>query len=224
MRTVQFSLLLASTAAFAPAPVVVTRGPQHVMSSAVAEVETAAPPMAPLTLWGNPIPDIRQLQEQMRKQDLPEFAPEVSAQNLGLEGNVEAQLQYFQDHGMELKEQMERHGAVVFRNFELMKTQEGFQQFYQAVGMKPCLDPLHSVSARPTVDGSKNSPVYEAVNKESRKNFFIGTCCYMTNKQTRRCCVTLHRKRWMASSSACSDLAFANWLFVTYDCGGRNAQ
>lgn len=55
-----------------------------------------------------------------------------------------------------------------------MKTQEGFQQFYNAIGMKVCLDPLHSVSARPTVDGKKGSPVYEAVNKESRKNFFIG--------------------------------------------------
>jgi hypothetical protein len=38
--------------------------------------------------------------------------------------------------------------------------------------MMPCLDPLHSVSARPSIDGSKT--VYEAVNKESRKNFFIG--------------------------------------------------
>jgi hypothetical protein len=55
-----------------------------------------------------------------------------------------------------------------------MKTQDGFQEFYKALGMKVCLDPLHSVSARPTVDGQKNSPVYEAVNKESRKNFFIG--------------------------------------------------
>merc|ERR1719515_575049 len=47
-------------------------------------------------------------------------------------------------------------------------------KFNSIVGMKPCLDPLHSASARPTVDGKKNSPVYEAVNKESRKNFFIG--------------------------------------------------
>jgi len=55
-----------------------------------------------------------------------------------------------------------------------MKEQDGFQAFYGAVGMKVCLDPLHSVSARPTADGKKGSPVYEAVNKESRKNFFIG--------------------------------------------------
>jgi len=67
-----------------------------------------------------------------------------------------------------------RSGAVVFRGFETMKTQDGFVSFYTAIGMNPCLDPLHSVSARPTIDGSKNSAVYEAVNKESRKNFFIG--------------------------------------------------
>ncbi len=66
------------------------------------------------------------------------------------------------------------NGAVIFRDFDLMKEQEGFVKFYETLGMKTCLDPLHSVSARPTVDGKKGSPVYEAVNKESRKNFFIG--------------------------------------------------
>merc|ERR1719162_1122990 len=65
-------------------------------------------------------------------------------------------------------------GPVVFRDFELTKKQDGFVKFYEAVGMNVCLDPLHSVSARPTADGTKGSPVYEAVNKESRKNFFIG--------------------------------------------------
>ena len=69
---------------------------------------------------------------------------------------------------------MQDCGAVHFNGFDLMKEQEGFQAMYNALGMKVCLDPLHSVSARPTVDGQKNSPVYEAVNKESRKNFFIG--------------------------------------------------
>merc|ERR1712176_1228216 len=68
----------------------------------------------------------------------------------------------------------EENAAIIFRDWDLMKTQEGFQNMYDALGMKTCLDPLHSVSARPTVDGKKNSPVYEAVNKESRKNFFIG--------------------------------------------------
>mmetsp|Transcript_21818 Transcript_21818/g.49624 ORF Transcript_21818/g.49624 Transcript_21818/m.49624 type:complete len:317 (+) Transcript_21818:989-1939(+) len=69
---------------------------------------------------------------------------------------------------------MVESAAVVITGFDLMKEQDGFQEFYETIGMKTCLDPLHSVSARPTVDGKKNSPVYEAVNKESRKNFFIG--------------------------------------------------
>merc|ERR1719310_1342850 len=55
-----------------------------------------------------------------------------------------------------------------------MKQQPGFQAFYEAIGMHTCMDPLFSVAARPTADGNTKSAVYEAVNKESRKNFFIG--------------------------------------------------
>ena len=63
---------------------------------------------------------------------------------------------------------------VFFRDFELLKSQDSFQELYKAVGMRTCLDPLHSVSARPTLDGNKNSLVYEAAHKERPKNFFIG--------------------------------------------------
>jgi hypothetical protein len=134
-----------------------------------------APPLSPKTIWGEKISDIRKLQVEMRKQELPEFAITISAKELGMDSSdTKAQLEYVQANAMQLKQKMQDHGAVVFRDFDLMKTQEGFQEFYKALGMKVCLDPLHSVSARPTVDGQKNSPVYEAVNKESRKNFFIG--------------------------------------------------
>ena len=74
---------------------------------------------------------------------------------------------------MQIKSDMVKYGAVVMKNFEAMKTQPGFVDFYTRLKMDPCLDPLHSVSARPTIEG-KGSAVYEAVNKESRKNFFIG--------------------------------------------------
>lgn len=67
---------------------------------------------------------------------------------------------------------LQLHGAVVFRGFATPKTQPGFVSFYSTIGMIPCLDPLHSVSARPTIGDT--GAVYEAVNKESRKNFFIG--------------------------------------------------
>lgn len=144
----------------------------------VASVEesTAPPPFAPLTIWGDEISNVRDVQSQYRKESSSKskFGDEISAKVLGIDGDIPAQVAYLEEHAMELKQMMQDNAAVVLRDFDLMKSQDGFQQFYGILGMKVCLDPLHSVSARPTVDGKKNSPVYEAVNKESRKNFFIG--------------------------------------------------
>lgn len=165
-----FLITVSAAGAFAPPSVYQPR----TQSALAAAVET---PPSPLTAWGERISDIRKLQAEFKKQPLPEFAPEISAASLGLANNKEAQLAYFRENAMEIKQKMQDHGAVVLRGFDLMKEQEGFQQFYAAIGMKVCQDPLQSVSARPTADGKKDSPVYEAVNKESRKNFFIGECC-----------------------------------------------
>jgi len=148
-------------------------GPQVKIGSSLQATTIEPPPLSPLTLWGEKYVNIRKLQEEVRSRPVPEFAPEISAKDLGLSTTAE-QLEYFKSNAMELKKRMQSNGAVIFRDFELMKSSEGFQEMYAALGMKVCLDPLHSVSARPTVDGEKNSPVYEAVNKESRKNFFIG--------------------------------------------------
>lgn len=176
IRVVSAAILMA---ALSGASAFVTPAPKsNVLTRRAAPLQAAAleaPPLSPKTIWGQPISNIRQMQEEMRRKEIPEFAPEVSAKALKLDDkSPEEQLVYFKKHAMELKMMMQKHGAVVFRDFELMKSQQGFQDFYAALGMKVCLDPLHSVSARPTVDGQKNSPVYEAVNKESRKNFFIG--------------------------------------------------
>mmetsp|Transcript_98398 Transcript_98398/g.275560 ORF Transcript_98398/g.275560 Transcript_98398/m.275560 type:complete len:426 (+) Transcript_98398:134-1411(+) len=162
-----FLITVSAVGAFAPP---MTQQPRTTALSA-ASVET---PPSPLTAWGERVSDIRKLQQEFKKQKLPEFAPELKASSLGLEGKQDAQLAYFKENAMEIKQMMQDHGAVVIRGFDLMKEQEGFQQFYSAIGMKVCQDPLQSVSARPTADGKKDSPVYEAVNKESRKNFFIG--------------------------------------------------
>jgi len=151
---------------------------QHQHQNGVAPLAVGAVaemPPAPLTAWGETISDIRSLQQEYRKKELPEFGPEISCADVGIESTDKAaQLKYFQEHGMEIKQKMQDHGAVILRGFDLMKEQDGFQEFYAAIGMKICQDPLQSVAARPTADGQKDSPVYEAVNKESRKNFFIG--------------------------------------------------
>jgi Taurine catabolism dioxygenase TauD, TfdA family len=163
------SILLIAASATAFAPSVTQQRPVSARSAAAVQT-----PPSPLTEWGQRVSDIRKLQEEFKNQKLPEFAPELTAQSLNLAGNKDAQLAYFKENAMEIKQMMQDHGAVVLRGFDLMKEQEGFQQFYTAIGMKVCQDPLQSVSARPTADGKKDSPVYEAVNKESRKNFFIG--------------------------------------------------
>eukprot|EP00985_Skeletonema_marinoi_P025524 scaffold18874_cov189-Skeletonema_marinoi.AAC.2 len=166
---------VSSTYAFAP---VTNTGARSVASSAPLFMSSvAAPeqsPLAPLTVWGDRIPDIIESQNELKSRKM-DFAPTIKSSDLGLASDdKEGQLAYVREHAMEIKQQMVDNGAVIFREFDLMKEQEGFVKFYEAIGMKTCLDPLHSVSARPTVDGDKNSPVYEAVNKESRKNFFIG--------------------------------------------------
>jgi len=143
-----------------------------------AEEPSTPPPLAPLTVWGDGIEDILETQAKFRQLKPAPFPASINCADLSIDStDTASQLAYVKNHAMGIKQKMVDSGAVVFRGFDLMKTQEGFQQFYNALGMKPCLDPLHSVSARPTVDGKKNSAVYEAVNKESRKNFFIGESC-----------------------------------------------
>jgi len=168
--TIAATAFLAATAnAFAPSS---TSNIRHTpTTTSLNAVET---PLAPLTIWGDKIEEIATTQQEYKKAKSPDFAPTVSAKELNLVGDKDAQLAYFKENAMELKTKMVENGAVVFRDFDIMKEQDGFVQFYSAIGMNTCLDPLHSVSARPTVDGKKDSPVYEAVNKESRKNFFIG--------------------------------------------------
>jgi hypothetical protein len=165
-----FLASLSTAGAFAPVTPS-TRAVQHSSLNAVA-IET---PPSPLTQWGEPISEIRSLQQEFRKKELPDFGREISAKELGIASDdKQAQLNYFKENAMDIKRKLQDHGALIFRDFDLMKEQDGFQAFYAAIGMKVCQDPLQAVSARPTADGKKDSPVYEAVNKESRKNFFIG--------------------------------------------------
>ncbi|MBU40197.1 MAG: hypothetical protein CL430_06520 [Acidimicrobiaceae bacterium] len=72
----------------------------------------------------------------------------------------------------ELLAELRRSGAIHFSDFNLMKNPEGFHKFYDALNLEPCLDPIHSVAARPV--SSKEHKIYEAVNKPSRSNYIVG--------------------------------------------------
>jgi len=84
----------------------------------------------------------------------------------------------------EILKQLEGSGAIWFRGYEMMKTKEGFQRFYEMLDLDACQDPLASVGARAVV--SKKGAMYEAVNKPSRAKFFVGMHNESTFKRTNR--------------------------------------
>ena len=159
-------------------------------------------PLAPLTQWGEPYDDIVTIQQLAKQQPLPEFSYEIDAavhlvptttttatttttttttstSSMTDTERQELEIEYLFQHRLDIIQKMQDHGCVIFRNFTLMTTPHGFTTFYNTLQMHVCCDPLHTVSARPTIatsstSTSKKSPIYEAVNKESRKNFFIG--------------------------------------------------
>ena len=140
-------------------------------SIAAPEAEAVEMAECPETVWGARF-DARAEQAALRARELKAFPLEIDAASLGLDGE-EAQRAYFARERETMAKALVDHGVIVLRGFSLAREPEGFQQLTSALGLEPCLDPLHSVSARPTI-GDGKSAVYEAVNKESRKNFFIG--------------------------------------------------
>ena len=62
-----------------------------------------------------------------------------------------------------LRSQLQAHGAIWFRNFESTKQPDGFREFYEALQLNPCLDPIHTSGLRAMEE--KKHAVYEAVNK-----------------------------------------------------------
>ena len=77
---------------------------------------------------------------------------------------------------------LEKHGTVWFREFDLMKTEDGFRTFWEALDLDPCLDPLHSSGLRKFL--SKRDAVYEEVNKQSLSKHYIGLHNESTNKKS----------------------------------------
>ena len=78
-------------------------------------------------------------------------------------------LAYFEVNRNEIMDRMKKHGAVLFRlgragvslvgelsvmvlpcrrGFDVTKTPEGFRAAWQAMGLNPCLDPIHNSGLR----------------------------------------------------------------------------
>lgn len=63
-----------------------------------------------------------------------------------------------------------------------MKSVAGFREMHEALGLEPCLDPLHSSGLRKFA--SERDALYEEVNKPSLRQHYIGLHCESTTKRT----------------------------------------
>jgi len=136
----------------------------------------------PETKWGKTDIDVLGAQKAVQEMDLPAYPLEVPRP--GSVEDLDAQEAYFRENKDQILADLQKHGALVVRDFELCKTPEGFERMWKALGMEACLDPLHSVAGRPVVSGK--SAVYEAVNKPSRSQFYVGMHNEMVGKRTVR--------------------------------------
>jgi Taurine catabolism dioxygenase TauD, TfdA family len=91
-------------------------------------------------------------------------------------------VQYFVQNKTRLRAELLQYGAIWFRGFDLMHDVTGFRQMHEALGLDPCLDPLHSSGLRKFA--SERDALYEEVNKPSLRGHYIGLHCESTTKRT----------------------------------------
>jgi len=89
---------------------------------------------------------------------------------------------YFAKERSAIAAKLLEHGCVWLRNFDLMKTEAGFREMYEALNMEPCLDPIHTSGLRSFA--SEKDAVYEEVNKPSLSRHYIGLHQESTHKKT----------------------------------------
>merc|ERR550532_990353 len=124
-------------------------------------------PDCPSTIWKADDIDIANLPE------VAETAPLIiDASEFGDVMTKDAELEYFKSRRKEIMEQLQKHGAIWLRNFEMTKDANGFRAMYEALQLNPCLDPIHTSGLRKMTD--KKDAVYEAVNKPSLAQHFVG--------------------------------------------------
>jgi len=131
-------------------------------------------PDCPATIWN--ADNVNIVEARQNQQPLPEQCPSERV-STGSEG-----VEYFREHSEDILAELEKTGCIWFRGFDLMKTEAGFRQFYEAVGLDPCLDPIHTSGLRSFA--SQEDAIYEEVNKESLSRHYIGLHQESTHKKT----------------------------------------
>ncbi len=78
--------------------------------------------------------------------------------------------EYFVKNKDKIRAELLKYGAVWFRGFDLMKGVAGHREMYEALGLEPCLDPLHSSGLRKFA--SERDALYEEVRTTLRTKVF----------------------------------------------------
>ena len=74
---------------------------------------------------------------------------------------------YFRENKDYLRSELLKYGAVWLRGFDLMKSVRGHREMYEALGLEPCLDPLHSSGLRKFT--SERDAIYEEVRNQKKE-------------------------------------------------------
>lgn len=82
--------------------------------------------------------------------------------------------EYFTKNKESIRQDLLKHGAVWLRGFDLMKGVPGHREMYEALGLDPCLDPLHSSGLRKF--SSERDALYEEVSNFVPEHSTTHTC------------------------------------------------
>jgi hypothetical protein len=137
-------------------------------------------PECPLTRWNSDVTSVEEAQAEARKavEERGAFPLEVHASE---EDNAKG-LEFFRENKDRIIADMKKHGAVWFRGFDLTKDFAGYRAAWEAIGLKPCLDPIHSSGLRKFA--SERDGLYEEVNKPALRQHYIGLHQESTAKRT----------------------------------------
>lgn len=150
--------------------------PEEFMKSDMTKPDLSGMWECPLTRWDSDGIDIAEAQRLAKS--VPNCPLEVRAS----ESDNAQGVSYFSNNAEKIKQDLLKYGAIWFRGFDLMKSVSGHREMYEALGLEPCLDPLHSSGLRKFA--SERDALYEEVNKPSLRGHYIGLHCESTTKRT----------------------------------------
>mmetsp|Transcript_29801 Transcript_29801/g.46134 ORF Transcript_29801/g.46134 Transcript_29801/m.46134 type:complete len:455 (-) Transcript_29801:123-1487(-) len=150
--------------------------PEEFIASDMAKPDLSGMWECPLTRWDSENIDIAEAQKICSEQ--PHCPLEMTA---SAEDNAKGAA-FFSENKEQIRADLLKYGAIWFRGFDLMKSVAGNREMHEALGLDPCLDPLHSSGLRKFA--SERDALYEEVNKPSLRQHYIGLHNESTAKRT----------------------------------------